>query len=261
MRSSFGTYIRYTSTLLIVALTWDGLAHAARPSAKLSALQAQTQPQQQSPAAAAAPPQATPPPAGMSVRDRMLAAHTVFLSLQSVDPNFAVSGTAAYDAVLDALHQWGRYQVVNDPSRADLIFQLHGQVTSYASSGTPPDYTPDVYYTSTLQLTVADPQTLSPLWRVDVPLQYGLHHKARTLHIATTGENAISDLKEVVGDPLTKRDQAALKTIHTANQRVILFAVAGIAAVAVGAIVGLHLVHSSAQSFCQQHNLSPCPGS
>jgi hypothetical protein len=259
MRSTYARCIRLVACSLILALTWDGFAHAARPSTKLAALQAAAPPpagRQLPPAPSATPSAST----GISVRQRLTEAHTVFLAEPKIDPNFAVPGTAAYDAVLDALNQWGRYRVVPQASQADLVLQLHGQVTEVDNTGTPPDYTPSVYFLSNLQLTVADPQTLAPLWQVKVPLQNGVRRKSKTLHVATAGENVVSDLKLAAGDQLTSQDRAALKTIHTANTRAIWFAVGGAAAVAGFAVLGIHLVHSHAASFCQQHNLSPCPG-
>lgn len=257
--SSTSNFIRSTSTLLIFALTWNVLGHAARLSRKLPP---QASAQQQAPAPPG--PQAAPPAPGMSVAGRMLAAHTVFLAQPTVDPYFAVSPTAAYDAVLNALNQWGRYRIVSDASQADLVLQIHGQVTSFSTSGTAPDYTPDVYYVSTLQLTVADPQSLSPLWVVAAPLTWRPSRKLHTTTVAVAGENVVSNLKQVVGDPLTAQDKADLKLVQTAERNVkrtmfILIGV-GTGAVVAGTLIGLHMMHSNAASFCQEHNITPCPG-
>lgn len=262
MRSTARQYTRNISLLLILALTWDACAHAAKPSSKLAALQAAVH--QQGPAATSSTParssQASTPAPGLSARQRMLAAHTVYLEQPTLDPHFAASATATYNAVLDALNQWGRYRVVAEATEADLVLQLHGQVTEVDDTGTPPDYTPSVYFLSNLHLTVADPHSLSPLWEAKAPLQNGITRKARTLHVSTSGQILVSDLKLAVGDQLTTQDRASLKSIHTAHQRAIVFGVLGIGALAGFTILGIHLARRNAANFCQQHNLSPCPG-
>lgn len=260
MRSAVRHATRFISFLLVFALIWDGMAHAAKPARRLAAMQTAAPQQEPSGTPTPAPPQAVAATPAMSAQGRMLAAHTVFLAPPKIDPHFAASDTATYNAVLNALNQWGRFRVVTDASQADLVLQLHGQVTEVADNGTPPDYTPSVYYISNLHLTVADPQTLSPLWEAKAPLQNGIGRKAKTLHVATSGENVVSDLKLAAGDKLTRQDEAALKTIRTAHTRAITFGVIGVGAVVGFAILGIHLVHSNAASFCQAHNLSPCPG-
>ncbi len=260
MGSKLSRNIRSTTTLLILALTWDGLAHAAKPSSKLAALIAATQtpgPVTTSPAQLPAAQDTVPAP---SARDRLRAAHTVYLAPPKVDPHFAVSGTEAYDAVLDSLNQWGRYRIVSDASHADLVLQLHGQVTEFDTAGTPPDYTPSVYYSSSLALTVADPQNLAPLWEVKVPVQTGFGRKARTLKVATSGQNVVSNLKLAAGDTLTSQDKTALKTISAAKNRAVIILVVSAAAVALAALLSVHFMHKNAADFCQAHGLTPCPG-
>lgn len=259
MGSNVRRNIRSITTLLILAITWDGLAHAAKPSTKLAALIAATTPGPVRSLAPSNPPQ-DPAPAPLSARERLRSARTVYLATPTVDPHFAVSGTDAYNAVLNSLNQWGRYRAIPDATQADLVLQLHGQVTETDTPGTPPDYMPSVYYNSSLELTVADPQSLSPIWTVKVPVQSGFGRKARTLKVTTSGNNVVSSLKLAAGDTLTSQDKASLKTISTAQHKTVIFAVAGVAAVALAALLSLHFMHKNAADFCQAHGITPCPG-
>ena len=190
----------------------------------------------------------------------MLAAHTVFLSQSGVDREFLASGTDAYNAVLNALTQWGRYQVVSDASQADLVIQLHGIATAYTDASADPNVAPTVSYTYALELTVADPHTLSPLSKVNVPVVPAVRAKSRLANIDVAGENAVSGLKQMVGDPLSSTDRAGLKTIKTGNHKAILFGAAGIALMLAIFFVAKHLAQNNAANFCKEHGLSPCPG-
>lgn len=269
MPSTLRRRVRSIAVTLVFLLMWDGFAHAARPSSRLAALQAAVHPQRATGAPAlhalllggegparADGPTPTPP---LPLRDRMVAAHTVFLAQTGVDSNFAISATDAYNTVLNAVNQWGRYRVVSDASQADVVFQLHGEAVAYSDPGDS-NSAPTVSYLSTLRLTVADPHTLSPLWVLNVPVQPAVRHKTRLNNTALAGENVVSQLKQLVGDPLTAQDQAGLKTIRASHKNLIVFGAVG-AALTLGLLfLGLHLMHSRASSFCQQHNLSPCPG-
>jgi hypothetical protein len=83
--------LRTVALLLAYVLTFQQLAHAAKPSRKLTALQLQ-----------ADTPTVAPVPA------QIAAAHTVILA----------------NDVYAALKAWGRYQLVDSPAAADLVFQL-----------------------------------------------------------------------------------------------------------------------------------------
>ena len=249
--------LRHTRTiaaLLALTLTWNGFAHAAKPSHRLALLQAASQP-------AATPQQPTPPAQPLGARERMQVAHTIFLTQTGNDPNFALSATDTYNTVLNALNQWSRYRLATDASQADLVLQLHGVALATTTGGTHNDPGGSVSYASVLHLTVADPHTLAPVWEVSIPVQAALRAKTRNRNVTATGQNAVSQLKLLAGDPLSRGEQAQLKEASNSHLGGFLLLGAGGLALTLGLFfISRHAAQQNAASFCQQHNLTPCPG-
>jgi len=77
------------------------------------------------------PPQQAPPPA---VVTRVTAAKTIFLSNAGANDSFnnEIPGgpNVSYNELYAALQQWGYFQLVDSPSKADLIFQIRGMETA-----------------------------------------------------------------------------------------------------------------------------------
>ena len=260
--------VRHTRTiaaLVAFTLTWNGFAHAAKPSRRLALLQAtaqQAQPPVVAPAQTPAPvPQGTAPAQPLGARERMQFAHTLLLARTGNDPNFGLSDTEAYNTVLNALNQWGRYRIVTDAAGADLVLQLHGVTVADTTPGGPHNPGGTVTYASILHLTVVDPHTLAPLWEVSVPVQAALRSRTRDRNIALVGENAVSQLKLLAGDRLSRQEQAQLKQASDSHVGRFLLLGAGGLALTLGLFfLARHSAQQNAASFCQQHGLSPCPG-
>lgn len=255
-----------TAIVLAFMLCWNSFAHAAKPSRRLALLRAAMQqsaaPSSPSPDGSAA--QSAPQPAG--VRERLRFAHTVFLTDTGNDRYFTLSEDDTSNTVRDALNQWGRYQIVTDVNQADLVLQLHGVVTATDTAGAPDPNTgaptSSVSYSASLQVTVADPHTLAPLWVFHLPVQPALRHKSRAYNTALLGQATVSQLKLLAGESLTRQEQAQLKQATGNHLGLIL----GLGAAGAALTVGLFFIarHASQQnqaSFCQQHGITPCPGS
>jgi hypothetical protein len=272
------TTLRCTATVLSFAITLQQFAHAAAPSHHLAALQQQAAAQQQ-----AAPP---PPPAPIErqnpasqsnpsspstppltpealARQRLLSAHTLYLAKTTQDANFPASPDDAYNTVLANLKNWGHYQIVDNVAQADLVLQLrdavHANVVDDAN-----DAGSSVYYLPSFQLTIADPSTLSPLWTVNVSVPTTVKQKNQPALVSAAAENLVSQLKLLVGDPLTAQDQAASKQVthyyHSHAALAIGLAAGFAAAGLVGLLIFIHHTRQDQAAFCQQHNISPCPG-
>jgi hypothetical protein len=82
-------------------------------------------------AKAQTPATAPPPPASLApVPPPLLNAKTVFISNAGADSGlfphpFSGDPDRPYNAFYAAIQGWGRYQLVSDPSDADLVFELH----------------------------------------------------------------------------------------------------------------------------------------
>lgn len=257
-----------TATLLAITLCWNGFAHAASPSRRVALLHAAMQ-QQQSPAPSTTQPiapGAQPPQQPAGIRDRLRFAHTLLLTETGNDRGFSPSKDAVFNSVLDALNQWGRYRIVTGTGQADLVIQLYGVVTATDIPGAPDPTTgaptSSTNYTESLQVTVADPQTLAPLWVFHLPVQPALRHKSRTNNTTLLGQATVSQLKLLDGESLTRQEQAQLKQVTGSHLGLILGLTAAGAALTLGLFfISRHLAQQNQASFCQQHGISPCPGS
>jgi hypothetical protein len=214
------------------------------------------------------PAQTTTPPPSSTVPGQIATAHNVFLSNAGASHNFPVDATSAYNQVYAALQGWGRYQLVNSPAQADLIFTLRDVApTSVVGSG---DDTYS-YTTPAYQITITDPKTNVTLWTLTSPVIVAGNRSARERWQQISLTNLISRLKVLTGETLDATESADLTT-YPANhfKRNILIAGVGFAALSAGSYFLVHhlyengLADQKAQqdAFCKANNipLSECAG-
>jgi len=212
--------------------------------------------------------QSTPTPPPSAVPGQIATAHTVFLSNAGASHNFPVDATSAYNQVYAALQGWGRYQLVDSPAQADLIFSLRDVAPTSVAGGGDDTYT---YTTPAYQITITDPRTNVTLWTLTSPFIVAGNRSARERWQQISVTNLISRLKVLTGQPLDATETADLTT-YPANhfKRNILIAGTGFAALSVGSFFLVHhlyedsLANQKAQqdAFCKANNipLSECAG-
>lgn len=283
MQAAIRSILRCTAVFLAFNLLLNQMAYAATPSRRLTAVllqhaaaQEDTRSQASASSPSVAPPAVQAGPAAVPAstgpatpsedvaRARLLAAHTVFLARQTQDAHFPASPEDAYNNVLSSLQNWGRYKLVDNVAQADLVLQLRDAVHESVTDGTPPDNTPSVYYTPGFQLTLAEPSSLAPIWVVNVPVSAAIKKKGTVDLLAVSSENLVSQLKLLVGDPLTAQDQAAQKNVrsYSSHTGLAIGLVAGAAALSLGLFfLFRHNAQSNQAAFCAAHGISPCPGS
>jgi hypothetical protein len=279
--------LRSIAFALSFALLFNQFVHAATPPHQLTAalqqhaaIRAAQQAQQQTlpapverqnstaqtgPGSAGVPSAAPVSPEALA-RQRLLSAHTLYLAKSTQDANFPASPDDAYNLVLANLKNWGRFQIVDSIAQADLVLQLRDAVkTSVVNDPDPNSTGSTVYYLASFQLTLADPSTLSPLWTVNARIPTAIKHKKQDALLTASAQNLVSQLKLLAGDTLTAQDQAAQKQtqIYQRNHAALVI---GLTAAAVGLSLGLfflfkHNAEQNQAAFCQQHGISPCPGS
>lgn len=196
-------------------------------------------------------------------RQRLLSAHTIYLAKSTQDANFPTSPDDAYNLVLTNLQNWGRFQIVDSISQADLVLQLRDAVKTSVVDD-PNDAGSTVYYLASFQLTLADPSTLSPIWTVNSGIPTPIKRKTQGQLVAASAQNLVSQLKLLSGDTLTSQDLTAQKQVDHYYRAHIGLAI-GLAAAGVGLTLGLfflfkHNAEQNQAAFCQAHNISPCPG-
>lgn len=84
--------------------------------------------------------------------EKLLSAKTVYIVNQGAKAE-------VYDRVFDELTKWNRFAIVQDRSKADLVFSIGSSVSS--SGRVVDDRVQSNHYTS---LTVSDPSTQEVLW-------------------------------------------------------------------------------------------------
>lgn len=277
MQSAIRSTVRSIAAALSFALLFNQFAHAATPSHRLTAalqqqaaLRAAQQSQQtlpapieqQNPTSQTGPSAEQLTPEALA-RQRLLAAHTIYLAKSTQDANFPASPDDAYNLVLANLKNWGRFQIVDSIAQADLVLQLRDAVKTSVVDST--DNTgSSVYYLASFQLTLADPSTLSPVWTVNSGIPTSIKYKKQSDLLAASAQNLVSQLKLLTGETLTAQDLAAQKQVTHYYHAHVGLAI-GLAAAGVALTLGLfflfkHNAQQNQAAFCQQHGISPCPG-
>lgn len=181
---------------------------------------------------------ATPPPPQSTVPSQIATARTVFLSNAGASHNFPVDATAAYNAVYAALQGWGRYQLVDSPAQADLIFSLRDVApTSTVGSG---DDTYS-YTTPAFQITITDPRSNVTLWTLTSPVMVAGNRSARERWEQISVTNLISRLKVLTGQPLDATESADLTTYPESHiKRNVILLAGGFAVLTAGSYFLVH---------------------
>src|SRR6266567_460499 len=112
------------------------------------------------------PPQAPLP-------DQVLRAKSVFL-LSKTEAIF-------YDQAYKRLKEWGRFQLVNDPEKADVILVLTTERSYLGSTVHQGEYSGATIarYSQNLRLVILDPRTKLEVWTEERPRRLALREKNR----------------------------------------------------------------------------------
>lgn len=119
------------------------------------------------------PPPPPPPPAPQQppspeVIARVTAAKTIFLSNAGGNNYFngEIPGgpNVSYNQLYASLQQWGYFQLVDSPARADLIFQIHGtELAPNLVQTVDNQHVIAKQHQPQLELTILDPANLAPI--------------------------------------------------------------------------------------------------
>ena len=150
--------------------------------------------------------------------------HSVFLANGSADPDFPIDPTRAFNDIYADLDAWGRYQLVDSPDRADLIFELREAAPISSVNGIRGNTAS--YTRPAFEVTIRDPHSNAVLWTVSSPVLLSGRKKNLDSNIRTSEDNLISRLQVLSGGRLTPAQTAALNTRpkdHSIKTGVILF--------------------------------------
>jgi hypothetical protein len=156
-------------------------------------------------AKAQTPAAAPPPPASLApVPPALLNAKTVFISNAGADSGlfphpFSGDPDRPYNAFYAAMQGWGRYQLVSDPSDADLVFELHLIAPPGPSS-------PNKQYGASdplpmFRLVIFDRKTHYVLWTLTESIGIALLQKTHDNNFDSALNAITMDLKRLTSAP------------------------------------------------------------
>lgn len=134
-------------------------------------------------------PPLTPPAPEVSAK--IASAKTVFVSNLGSDQiaaNYIVGGAdESYKAFYASLQQWGHFNLVDSPAKADLIFEIYSTVRradlKWVGPGLGPNSYQETDYPAVIALTVKDASTLNVLWSTQYNvILYGNTKKGQQQH-------------------------------------------------------------------------------
>jgi hypothetical protein len=157
--------------------------------------------------AAAANAQASPSAASLApVPPALLNAKTVFISNAGADSGlfphpFSGDSDRPYNQFYSAMQSWGRYQLVADPSEADLVFELQLIAPPGPSSGNKVNGASDPV--PMFRLAIYDRKTHYVLWALTESITIAFLQKTHDNNFDQALATIMLDLKRVASAPVT----------------------------------------------------------
>jgi hypothetical protein len=172
---------------------------------------------------------ATPAP----IPPQVTSAHSIFIANGGGTNYFNAFGGGpdrGYSQLYAALRQWNHYQIVDSPSQADLIFEIHAVAPSVDTGGT--DGT--VVYNPQLILRILDPKTNALLWTTTANVKAAGTQNSRDKGFDESVAVLVDRVRQLNGEQL---NQVQLKAVRSNTQwptstKIFL-------GVGIGAVVGL----------------------
>jgi hypothetical protein len=154
------------------------------------------------------PPAATPPPAVSLAPGppALLNAKTVFISNAGADSGlfphpFSGDPDRPYNQFYAAMQSWGRYQLVADPSEADIVFELQLIAPPGPSSGNKVNGASDPV--PMFRLVIYDRKTHYVLWALTESIWVALLQKTHDNNFDSALNAITTDLKRLTSAPNT----------------------------------------------------------
>jgi hypothetical protein len=157
--------------------------------------------------AAAANAQASPSAASLApVPPALLNAKTVFISNAGADSGlfphpFSGDPDRPYNQFYSAMQSWGRYQLVADPSEADLVFELQLIAPPGPSSGNKVNGASDPV--PMFRLAIYDRKSHYVLWALTESITIAFLQKTHDNNFDQALATIMLDLKRVASAPVT----------------------------------------------------------
>jgi hypothetical protein len=241
---TFDRIIPGIAAVVTYALLFTQFAGAARPMQSSSS--------QQNPVPVERQASADASPSEPAAQSRLLSAKNIYIADDGADQHFPGSSYEAAHAFAASLRTWGRYNLVSTPAQADVVLQIRSGIhTSYVAD-TDDNYGSYVYHPY-FRLTIAEPDTLDPLWVITVPVLTGRRKGDKADLFNVSAGTLTSQLKLLTNTPLTARETADLRepTVRRHRRAAVMVGLA-VGTLAVGIGSGLLLHHEYENSLADQ---------
>jgi len=131
---------------------------------------------------------------------QIASAHTVFVS-------YGGGADRAYSQLYAKLQQWNRYQLVDSPSQADLLFEIHA-IDPAISTGTDGSV---VYYPQ-LILRILDSKTNALLWTATANIKAAGGQKSRDKGFDESVAVLVDRVRQLTGEQLNQTQFKAVRS-------------------------------------------------
>lgn len=162
-------------------------------------------------AAAVAAVKATAAPAA-PIPGEILTAKKVFVSNAGGDerwfddPIFTGGLDRTYNEFYAAMKTWGHYQLVGDPTEADLIFEIGLSAPGIAGRGSQGDTLAPKPYDPQFRLAIRDPKTNALLWAFTEHVQWAIRQGNRDKNYEATLNKIVADVQALAGPSAAAAD-------------------------------------------------------
>jgi hypothetical protein len=155
-------------------------------------------------AAAQAPSQSPPPMPLAPVPTPLLSAKKVFISNAGADSGlfphpFSGDPDRPYNEFFAAIQAWGRYQIVTDPSDADLVFEL--RLTAPYGPSNPNKQNGAADPLPMFRLVILDRKTHYVLWALTESIEFAFLQKTHDNNFDAALANLTLDLRRLTSAP------------------------------------------------------------
>ncbi len=165
----------------------------------------------------------------------LLTAHTIAIVDAGADEALPAKDANATRIFTADMKRWGRYKVVQDETKADVVLTLSSTNMPYNIPATEDTaaYTNLIPY---LKLTIADAHTRVPLWTVTVRVLSGTRHGKDLYRMSV--QNVVSQVKLLDDVQLTKQETSNLTYLQDVRKRAGWLALGITLAIVGGGIAG-----------------------
>lgn len=188
---------------------------------------------------------------------QIASAHTIFISNGGGTNYFnAFSGGAdrGYSQLFAAVHQWNRYQIVDSPSQADLIFEIHAIAPAVSAGGADPSI---VFYPQ-LILRILDPKTNALLWTTTANVKAAGGQSSRDKGFDESVVVLVDRVRQLTGEQLNTTQVKAIRSNNQIPRSTKILLGVGIGAAVGLTIFGIYKV-THPPALPTLPTLPPCP--